>query len=248
MALLYVGQFTIPGSHGGLYQIYYDTNNNSGVVQYSGPYVAQSSVNLADASWNTGIVYTEGQFIRYLCSNNPATTRVDFYAKSSSPFISFTLTPNATECEIPPGPTCDIVVSSINVTPETATGANDGTATVNASTSATGLQYSLNNVTFQSSNLFTGLTPGNYTVTVKDANNCVASQLFTILAYNNPVTNFNDGLPIVTLPGGNISKWSAAFNPIVFTYQRKDFLITSITQSGCYFSFYIEVLLQQVYV
>lgn len=50
---------------------------------------------------------------------------------------------------------------------------NNGTITVNASGS-TGLQYRINSGVFQSSNIFTGLAGNgtNYTVEVKDANNC----------------------------------------------------------------------------
>lgn len=48
---------------------------------------------------------------------------------------------------------------------------NTGTITVTASGS-TGFSYQLNSGSFQSNNVFNGLAPGNYTVTVKDLDNC----------------------------------------------------------------------------
>ncbi|MEO6038287.1 MAG: SprB repeat-containing protein, partial [Saprospiraceae bacterium] len=47
--------------------------------------------------------------------------------------------------------------------------------TVVASGGTGALEYSLNGVDFQSGNTFTGLTNGNYTVTVRDANGCSAT-------------------------------------------------------------------------
>lgn len=128
----------------------------------------------------------------------------------------------------PPVTRCDLAINYINVdTPESAPGAFDGQITVNASSSYLPILYSKDNVTFQSSNVFTGLQGGLLVIYVKDANplGCLVQQSVTI-----PVTQ---GLlisdPSVSLTGGNVSRWSAAFNPVVFTYQRKDFDVTGIT-------------------
>jgi hypothetical protein len=53
--------------------------------------------------------------------------------------------------------------------------ATNGSITVTASGGASPYQYSLNNGTFQSSNLFSNLGVGNYTVVAKDANGCLGS-------------------------------------------------------------------------
>ena len=132
----------------------------------------------------------------------------------------------------PPVNNCDLLINSISVDrPESAPGAMDGQISVHASSSYLPLQYSLDGVHFQSSNIFTGLSGGLKTVTVQDANSigCVESQAVTVPVLNgllikDPSVNIN----------GNISRWNAAFNPIVFTYQRHDFGVISIAYDITY--------------
>lgn len=135
----------------------------------------------------------------------------------------------------PPITRCDLVINYINVDkPESSPGASDAQITINATSSYLPLQYSKDNINFQTSNVFKGLQGGAITIYVKDANSigCTKSSTVTI-----PITQsllVSD--PSVTLTGGNVSRWNAAFNPIVFTYQRKDFEITSVTldtATGC---------------
>lgn len=59
-------------------------------------------------------------------------------------------------------------------------GAGDGTITAEATGGTGALSYSINGVTFQASNVFTGLTAGLYTVTVRDSRNCTATVAVTI--------------------------------------------------------------------
>jgi hypothetical protein len=81
-----------------------------------------------------------------------------------------------------------------------------GTTTIQVSTTGgtTPYSYSLNNLTFQSSNTFYGIAAGSYTVTTKDANGCTGSNSITINSYSttlsyvrykvriypNPTTNY----------------------------------------------------------
>ncbi|MEP7170353.1 MAG: HYR domain-containing protein, partial [Bacteroidota bacterium] len=68
------------------------------------------------------------------------------------------------------------VVLSYSTTPVSCPGGSDGTITVTATGGSSPYQYSNDNGTlYQSSNVFTGLAPGNYDVIVKDANNCLSS-------------------------------------------------------------------------
>ncbi|MFN8250182.1 MAG: SprB repeat-containing protein, partial [Ferruginibacter sp.] len=65
---------------------------------------------------------------------------------------------------------------------EAGCGASSGTITVIATGTATPFQYSINGVTYQSSNVFTNLAAGTYTVYVKDASGCIVTQTADIIA------------------------------------------------------------------
>lgn len=139
-------------------------------------------------------------------------------------FTSFTVTGISASPEVPPpGNPCDLTIDYVSIDhQESAPGAADAQITVNARSSYGPIQYSLDNTIFQVSPIFTDLTSGVKTAYVKDANGCAGQSVITITPQNNILIS----TPAVTLPGGNVSRWSAAFNPIVFTYQRKDFGIT----------------------
>ncbi|MFA6085576.1 hypothetical protein [Mucilaginibacter sp.] len=125
----------------------------------------------------------------------------------------------------PPVNVCDLTINFITVNqPESAAGAGDGQITVNAASSYLPIEYSLDQETYQLSPIFSGLTGGLKTVYVRDANGCSNQLSVNVPALNNLLVSD----PSVTLPGGNISRWSAAFNPVVFTYQRKDFGVTGV--------------------
>ena len=73
------------------------------------------------------------------------------------------------------------VTASIAAVNVSCNNANNGSVTVTLSANAVPpLQFSLDGVTYQSSNTFMGLAPSNYTVHYKDANNCSGAQNFTI--------------------------------------------------------------------
>ena len=71
--------------------------------------------------------------------------------------------------QITPGQPLAPFARATNVT---CNGGSDGTLTVLVPNGTGPFQYSLNGVNFQNSNVFIGLTPGNYTVYVKDNNGC----------------------------------------------------------------------------
>lgn len=84
----------------------------------------------------------------------------------------------------------DFLITSIPVVPASCTGGADGTATINATGGKNPYLFSTDGINFQTNNVFT-LAQGNYIVTVKDDNNCTASQNIFI-----PLDN------IVTLDAG----------------------------------------------
>ncbi|MFD1255718.1 hypothetical protein ACFQ3S_02835 [Mucilaginibacter terrae] len=125
---------------------------------------------------------------------------------------------------VPPG-VCDATINSIVIDKkESNTGSNNGQITINASTSAGPLEYRLNTGDYQPGATFNNLAGGGYTATVRDARGCIVAQNFSLPS----VANLLLSDPTVNLGNGNISRWSAAFNPVVFTYQRRDFGISLI--------------------
>lgn len=77
-----------------------------------------------------------------------------------------------------PGITATATGSSCN--------ASDGSITAVATGGTNPLTYSRNGVTFQSSNVFTAVPPGTYTITVKDARGCTSTTSVTVTAYAAP--------------------------------------------------------------
>jgi hypothetical protein len=124
---------------------------------------------------------------------------------------------------------CDAVISSVTINQkESNPGAADGQITINASSSNLPIQYSIDFVNYQSSPTFSNLAGGVYNAYIKDANGCAASYPFNVDTVKSVLVND----PSVAIGGSNISRWNAAFNPIVFIYQRKDFSVINIFNSS----------------
>ena len=133
---------------------------------------------------------------------------------------------------------CDATIQSVSIDKKESTvGAADGQVTVNASSSFGPIQYKIDSGAFQASPTFTGLTGGSHVAYIIDANGCLASLNFTMPVLKNLLISD----PSVDLGNGNISRWNAAFNPVIFTYQRKDIEVTAITQDSSTQKPYITV-------
>jgi len=173
---------------------------------------------------STGTIYMAGQ-------QYPLYSGKLYDSSVFSPyFTKYYATVNTTETPYPPITLqCDLKINAINGDkPASATGAADAQITVSASSSYLPVQYSIDNVNFQSSPTFTGLQGGLITVYCTDANDgCTASSSATIPTTANLLIND----PSVTV-NGNVSRWNAAFNPIIFTYQRRDFEVTGVTSDS----------------
>ncbi len=129
-----------------------------------------------------------------------------------------------------PNPTvCDATISAVSIDKkESSLGTADGQVNVNASSSYRPILYKIDSGSYQSSPIFTGLTGGAHVAYITDANDCSASLAFTMSVLNNLLVTD----PSVDLGNGNTSRWSAAFNPIVFKYQRKDIEVITILQDS----------------
>lgn len=91
------------------------------------------------------------------------------------------------------------------------TGANNGQIFVSASGGTAPLTYSINGTTFVTSNTFSGLSAGNYTVTVKDAHGCQQTFTTTVtepapltISCATTLSNGSNGTITVTGGGGNL--------------------------------------------
>lgn len=99
--------------------------------------------------------------------------------------------------------------NTINVPASCNPGCN-GSAQIGAAGGTPPYTYSLNGVNFQASPLFTNLCTASYTVTIKDANNCSGTGVFSIGTTNGPVS-VNTNTQTVTCFGGS----NGAINTLV---------------------------------
>lgn len=163
-------------------------------------------------------------FTNNTSDHTPGTQQFDIRVEITS-VIPGTLTPPDT-----PPPTagaCDLVINSYTIDKiASSPGSRDAQITLNATSSYLPIQYSSNSRDWQLSPIFTGLAGGLVQPIAKDANpnGCMAETNIVIPVSPNKLVSGPD----VTLPGGNRSRWSAAFNPIVFTYQRKDVEVLAV--------------------
>ncbi|MEZ4929215.1 MAG: SprB repeat-containing protein [Chitinophagales bacterium] len=92
-------------------------------------------------------------------------------------------------------------------------GDDNGSFTVTVTGGTPAYEYSIDNTTFQSSNVLSGLDGGTYTIYVRDANNCTKSTtnnifeptvltLITLSTTNITCNNGNDGMIVLSAGGG----------------------------------------------
>lgn len=86
---------------------------------------------------------------------------------------------------------CDIAFLAIFTTDETIA-LNDGTISASATSSYSGIEFSINGTDYFSSGNFTGLAPGTYTVYAKDSNGCTITNEAVILAYDDGPAVYNE--------------------------------------------------------
>lgn len=105
-----------------------------------------------------------------------------------------------------------VLLPNASTTPQSASGVNDGTATSNPTGGTSGYTYAWSNG--ETTQTIIDLAPGNYTVTVTDANGCTAVRAVTVNAFNcTMATNIsgtaiscfgaNNGTATVSLTGAN---------------------------------------------
>lgn len=203
-------------------QVYIKLLNPATGQPANGNYIPVTYQQNIDGNIGTYTVNIPGQskaiYSGKLGDTNPATPY----------FTSFSiLSIGATPDPDPPVNVCDLQINFVNVdNDESAPGAHDAQITINAGSSNMPIEYSLDGITYELSPTFNGLSGGAKLVRARDANGCTA----TLPVLVKTVSSLMISDPSVTLPDGNISRWNAAFNPVVFTYQRKDFAVVAITE------------------
>lgn len=211
MAILLVDAFSFPSSTSWseVYEIYFNNSAISLSVSYLG----------TDGELSTVSALQRGRTVGSLISTIPDSGGVnnyEIYADYNSPFATIS---EPMPIEIDP-PSCDLALIK-TVTNETEQDGNDGSVTLTATSTFSGVEVSIDNINwFSSPKTFTGLSPANYTAYARDINDCFLTQSFNVEAFNNPIEGgFENGLPVVEISAGNISKWNAVFNPIVLNFQ-----------------------------
>jgi large repetitive protein len=115
---------------------------------------------------NGGAFQTSGNFTNLAAGTYTVIAKDDAGCTSTK---SFVVTATA----------CPTIIVTATVTNASSQAANNGAISASA-TGSTGLTYSKDGTNFQATGSFTGLTVGNYTITVKDVNGCTGSAIFSV--------------------------------------------------------------------
>jgi cytochrome c5 len=163
-------------------------------------------------SLNGGAFQSSGNFTGLIAGNYTVTAK-----NSNGCTGSATVTIAA-----PPNPCAGVtIVVNGTVTNPATTGVNTGSIAATASGGSTAFTYSLNNGTFQTSGTFTGLAPGNYTITAKNTAGCLGSASFTVVDPCTGITINVTGTVVnpTTVGGSNGSITANATGASPVTYQ-----------------------------
>ncbi len=185
-----------------------DLNNNSARLRYTLPVtLSASAVNVTcfgAANGNITVVASAGTTVVVRNSANQVVT---------APFAPGTYTVTATaSADASIGGNCEttqtvtitqpaqLVLTLAGTTAAICNGGNTGTITVTSSGGTAPYAYTIAgptvNTSGATSGIFTGLTAGNYTITVTDANNCTASVLATVSQPTGTATDLSLGSDI----------------------------------------------------
>ncbi len=191
------------------------------ILQPAALTVTPSASNISCKGGSNGainLVVTGGTGIKTFAWSNSATTQN--LSGLATGTYSVTVTDangcvnNSTSVTITE-PTSNVTVALQSKSDVTCFGTSNGVILVTASGGTGAFTYSKDGTNFQAGANFTGLAPGNYTITAKDANNCTqvtssigivqpsAALSITSIVKNNPLCNGNsNGSLVVSATGG----------------------------------------------
>ena len=186
------------------------TSTNADCGSNNGTVTANASGGTAPYTYSiNGATFQSSNFFTGLIGGTYTLTVKDANGCTNAVVITITSSPAPQITAIPAAATC---------------GSNNGTITAFGSSGTAPLQYSINGNTYQASNVFTNLTPGVYTVTVKDANGCMAtvnvtipnSPAPTVTATSTPAACNNVNGTITANGTGGIAPLQYSINGITF--------------------------------
>lgn len=185
-----------------------------------------SCFNGTNAWWNAGASGGSGSLTYTLMPVNLSNTNGQFSNLTAGTYTMTAMDGNqcfitATQLITQP---LALSISNVNTTVPTCVPGNDAQLVITASGGSPTYQYGLNGGGLQSSNTFSGLGAGNYTVVVSDINNCTVSSLVIIQSpilltwassSSVPVSCFglNNGQISVSVPNSNGSLSYTLNNP-----------------------------------
>lgn len=166
---------TIPCSLGAAYMYVLTACNNDAETQY---------VSFHNSNGDTAIAYSlDSIHYTFLGGNftfdSFGSHAIDSFSNLSpgihNLYLWDTVTNVSTTAIINIAKSCDLYIKFLSV--DASCGGSDGALTVNASGGVSPYTYSMDGINFQTNNTFYGLTSGNYTVTVMDANGALSSDV-----------------------------------------------------------------------
>lgn len=143
------------------------TNTNASCGSNTGTVTANATGGTSPYQYsiNNGATYQANNFFTGLVAGVYTLVVKDANNCINSTLVTITTSPAVFITAIPAAATC---------------GSNNGTITAFGSGGTAPLQYSIDGNNYQPSNIFNGVTPGTYTVYVKDASGCVATTAVTV--------------------------------------------------------------------
>lgn len=109
----------------------------------------------------------------------------------------------------------NINITSVNVA--ATCGNNNGSITANVSGGIPPYKYSIDGVNFQTINVFTGLAPGAYNLTVKDNDNCINVISVSISNQAGPIISANATPSSCNSPSGTITITATGVAPLTYS-------------------------------
>lgn len=122
---------------------------------------------------------------------------------------------------------CGLITGTTSTAPASCPGSTNGSITVNNTTVGGTAPYSFskdNGATYQSGNIFTNVTPGSYTIKIKDAVGCVSSGIAATVG-----AGVDTIAPVIT---GPVSSTPVTANPLTAAQGFQVFVQNGATLSG----------------